>query len=244
LDFGGWYTISDFMTAGDWSGDVETAYIKIETDSGTKDFNVDDVLIEEVNNRFLYRRVLSPTSNPFGSTNPNGVYVIDCGGSALRIERCRIVGTLVLLNPGPGSAITGPVSWEPAVPGFPALVVGSTNSTYPANLKIATSRRGLNESLNGTNFNPIGTPHNAVGADAVQNDILPSEIRGWVFAGGSLTFENAPTIYGAVIAADDVHFGGWPQIYWDAAPIYHAPPGLEGTLDLKARAGASKKAVQ
>ena len=48
--------------------------------------------------------VLSPASNPYGPVDsPNGVYVIDCQGQNLTIQRVRIVGTLIVLNPGSAS---------------------------------------------------------------------------------------------------------------------------------------------
>jgi hypothetical protein len=246
LDLGAWKKLSATITTDAWAGDLQSSYIKIESTGlwGPPDFYLDDFVVQEVNARFLYRHVLSPSSNPFGATNPNGVYVVDCVGSRLVIERCRILGTLVVLNPGPGSMISGPMSWEPAVLGYPSLIVGSDNSSYPADIKIATSRRGLSEARNATNYNPAGTPHDAVGTDSDQNDTLPSEIRGWMYAGRTLTFDNAPTIHGVVMASEDIQFSGAPQIFWDAAPVFHAPPGLEGTLELKTRPGAIKKAVQ
>jgi hypothetical protein len=86
---------------------------------------VDDFSVRQINRSFLYRRVLNPNSNPFGSPNADGIYVIDCGNASLVIERCRIQGTLVILNPGPNSAIEGPINWEPARAGYPSLLVGA-----------------------------------------------------------------------------------------------------------------------
>lgn len=242
---GVWTKISAVMWAGSWSGDLESSYIKIQNTSGSEntDFYVDDFTIRQVDRYFLYRRVLSPNSNPFGSTNADGIYVIDCNNSSLVVERCRIQGTLVILNPGPDSAVEGPISWEPARPGYPALIVGST-PPFNSNMKIGPSRRGLSEAHNRTNYNPAGTPHRALGTDNDQNDILPSEIHGWLYVGDTLTFGNAPTIHGVVMAGNNIVINGKPHISWDPAPIYHPPPGLEGTLELKRREGASTKAVQ
>jgi hypothetical protein len=205
---------------------------------------VDDYVVQEVNGRFLYRQVLSPNTNPLGPTNAAGVYVIDCADQRLVIERCRIVGTLVVLNPGSNSRIEGPISWEPAQRGYPALIVGATSGLSTANMKVAHTRRGLSEAANGVNFNPAGTPHDAVGTDADLNDTLPSEIRGWMYIGDTLTFGNEPTVRGVVLAGDDIVLDGKPIIYWDPAPIHHPPPGLEGKLELRSREGSSTKAVQ
>ncbi len=70
--------------------------------------------------RELSKTVISPNSNPFGATNPEGVYIIDCAGQTLKIRNCRIVGTIVLLNCGSDSEIgDNDINWEPAVPNFP-----------------------------------------------------------------------------------------------------------------------------
>ncbi|MEM7230514.1 MAG: hypothetical protein AAF432_17075, partial [Planctomycetota bacterium] len=53
--------------------------------------------------RQLRRLVLSPTNNPFGDESREGIYVIDCHNQNIRIESCRIVGTLVLIDPGTDS---------------------------------------------------------------------------------------------------------------------------------------------
>jgi hypothetical protein len=111
-------------------------------------------------------------------------------------------------------------------------------------MKVAHTRQVLSEALNSTNFNPAGTPHRAIGTDTDQSDTLPSEIRGWMYIGDTLTLANAPTVHGVLMAGDDVILSGNPHICWDPAPIHHPPPGLEGTLELKGREAASKRAVQ
>ena len=61
---------------------------------------------------------------PRRGTNAQGLYWINCAGNKLVIERSRIKGTLLVLNPGSGSMIgAGPISWSPATPGYPALLV-------------------------------------------------------------------------------------------------------------------------
>ena len=103
--------------------------------SGTKDdFYTDDCDIREVSTgRYIYRKVLGPSVNPFGvGTNAHGVYWIDCAGNRITIERSRIRGTLVLINPGSGSSVgSGPINWSPAVPGYPALVVNGDFTLSP-----------------------------------------------------------------------------------------------------------------
>lgn len=125
------------------------------------------------------KAVLSPASNPYGSTtNAEGIYVIDCLGGNIEIKNSRIVGTLVLLNPGSGCRVSGAVRWDTVVPNYPALLVDG-------NIELRHTSSSLSESTLSTNFNPPGTPFEAT-ADADQNDSYPSEIRGLIFVNGEL----------------------------------------------------------
>ena len=54
--------------------------------------------------RVIKQRLISPAQNPFGATNAQGIYVIDCGGQPIELSQNRIVGTLVLLDPMGGTA--------------------------------------------------------------------------------------------------------------------------------------------
>ena len=119
-----WTKVSATLTAPSWSGDLEYAYVKISgADAGnTVDFYLDDFLIREVSTGRLINRVaIGPGLNPYASTlNAQGLYWIDCGGNNLIIERARIKGSLLVINPGSGSMIgPGPISWTPATPGYP-----------------------------------------------------------------------------------------------------------------------------
>jgi hypothetical protein len=110
--------------------------------------------------------VLSPANNPFGPTNPSGIYVIDCGATTIYIRNARIIGTLVLINPRAGSKIEGDVSWEPAVVNYPALLVqGGFNIEFGA---VGL----LDEAACGVNFNPPGSPYQG-STDSDQNDSYP-----------------------------------------------------------------------
>jgi hypothetical protein len=76
-------------------------------------------------------------------TNAQGIYWIDCAGNKLVIERSRIVGTLLVTNPGAGSCINnGPINWTPAVAGYPALLVDADIAT-DANFSIRATNRVL-----------------------------------------------------------------------------------------------------
>ena len=141
--------------------------------------------------RLIYRQVLGPGVNslPSGATNPNGIYWIDCGGNKLLIERSRILGTLVVLNPGPARAspmarLTG------ARLARLSVAVGARQFRDPCR------RRDLERSREreDVNFNPSGMPYDFNNslvnptdtAPGGINDGYPSEIQGLVAVSGNL----------------------------------------------------------
>src|SRR5262249_22250798 len=137
-------------------------------------------------------------------TNAQGLYWIDCGLSKLTIERSRIKGTLLVLNPGTGSGVGGgPIHWSPAVAGYPALLVHADTSTN-ANFTILATNRALSESENGVDFNPTGAPSDEFGQDADTNDIYTSEIRGLVAVENNLTYANNGLLRGALVVGNDL----------------------------------------
>lgn len=134
----------------------------------------------------IERTLLSPASNPFGSaTNPEGIYIIDCRGNRITISRCRIVGTLVLLQPGSGSRIEHSVHIAPAVAHYPSLVVRG-------DITFKLSDANLRENDAKVNLNPLGSPYPypAGDSDADTNDTYPNRIMGLVYVSGNLKNES------------------------------------------------------
>jgi len=75
--------------------------------------------------------VLGPGVNPYGLANPEGIYVLDCKNQKLTISDSRILGTLVILEPGTDSSIADLVSIAPAISNYPSLLVrGNIKFTY------------------------------------------------------------------------------------------------------------------
>lgn len=123
--------------------------------------------------------VLSPGNNGYGpAKNPEGIYIIDCGGSKIVIQNCRIYGTLVLLNPHPNSQLKGCLCWTAAVANYPALLVDGT-------IECQTVNSDLSESYLGTNFNPPGSPYLG-NSDTTTSDTYPSEINGIIYISNTL----------------------------------------------------------
>ena len=151
-----WTKVSGNITAAAWTGYLQYAFVKFMCTDANVDFFLDDVVIRETTTgRIIYQKVLSPSLNPFGSqTNSQGIYWIDCANNKLVIERSRILGTLLVVNPGTGSCITnGPIHWSPAVAGYPALLVDA-DTPANANFSINATNRVLSEKENATNLQP------------------------------------------------------------------------------------------
>ena len=133
--------------------------------------------------------VIGPNHNPYGSTNSNGVYVLDCQNYAVAISNCRIIGTLILLNPGAGTTISGSVQWTPAVANYPCLLVNGA-------ITLSLSASSLSELSENVNFNPPGAPSPYVGGsvDNAKDDTFASVIDGLVYASGNITVGGSTTV--------------------------------------------------
>jgi len=170
-------------------------------------------------NRQIAYRLLSPASNPFSSgTNAQGIYVIDCQYNPILISQSRIVGTLVLLNTGSGSAVQSSVSWSPAVQNYPSLLV-------QGDIDFRTTSTTLTEG--GINFNPAGTPYpypeGAVDADTT--DSYPSVIAGLVYGSGRVSTFNSPTI-SVLVVGSTLSCSGTLNLNYDARFQSNPPPGF------------------
>jgi hypothetical protein len=248
---GGWRQLTATLTAQSWSGSLEYAFVKIAgADSGnTADFYMDDFVIREaLTGQIIYRKVLGPGVNTFyagAPTNPQGLYWMNCNGNRLVITRSRIVGTLLVVNPGPGSCIAnGPISWTPASPGYPALLVDADDAV-DADFAIYATNRALNENENGVNFNPSGATHEQFGQDTDMNDIYPSEIRGLIAIRDDLSFANWPRIRGQVLVGDDINnSSGELDVDFQQESLLSPPPGFTDPYSYLRRPGSGRKVVQ
>jgi hypothetical protein len=197
----GWVTCQGNLTLN-WTGTLTKATLTL-TCSGTSNLDIDKISVIDASlssNVYVMDRVLlSPTSNPYGSPNASGIYILNCNNQSVTITGCRIVGTLVLIGAGSGTTIQGPITWEPAVAGYPALLSDSSISIS------FTGSAGLGEAMYGINFNPPGTPYPFAGgsANSTAIDGFPSIIKGLIYCGGDLTLPSsvAPTFNGSIVTA-------------------------------------------
>lgn len=149
------------------------------------------IMIGSIPSGTMRNVVLTPALNPYGAAlDPDGIYIIACDGADLVIRDVRIVGTLVVLNPGPGSRIEGAISITPTSPELPALV-------WDGLLDVDTTSTDLSESTTSTNFNPPGAPFlGAVDSDA--RDAYPSMIAGSVVVLGDVDLRGTLFIRGTL----------------------------------------------
>ena len=149
--------------------------------------------------RKLEKLVLGPQINPFGETNPWGIYVIDCQGESIRITRIRLSGTLVLLDVGSDSEVKAPLMLDPTAPNQPALLVNGDIKIGTAYTFFGSLIDYISESFSNTNFNPATLPYNGESDDA-QDDEFPSRITGGIYATGTVTFHQDCEYEGFVVA--------------------------------------------
>ncbi|MDP7020386.1 MAG: carbohydrate binding domain-containing protein [Pirellulaceae bacterium] len=213
-----------------WGGPATSIVIRFESDFGgtNVDFYLDDVSIKEKitgGGRMLYGQLLTPDNNPFGATQAEGIYVIDCGSQPLAIERCRIHGTLVLKNPHDTECEirSGPLNWEPAVTNYPSLLVYSADAV--ATPKISMTNTALQESELGINFNPSGSEYHG-NSNGTATDSYPSEIRGIVYCDDDFELIGHPTIRGVILAHDKLTASDDFDLYYDSVHAANPPPGF------------------
>jgi hypothetical protein len=165
--------------------------------------------------------VLSPDQASLGgSRNTQGIYVLDCQNKQVIIQNCRIVGTLVVLNPGTGSVIQGSVNWKPAVKGFPCLLVkGGTIAIKIAQAKLAEN------TTDKVSYNPPGTPDDAGVSNDTYTDQYASGIFGLVYVNSDVSVANAATVYNLIcsgtLSVSNTYYPGY-----DSASLDNPPPGF------------------
>jgi len=183
----------------------------------------------------MEKKVLSPASNPYGmAKNPKGIYVIDCALGDLRVRDLRIVGTLVILNPGTFS-IENSVQWEPAVANYPSLMVsGAATFNY--------TNTALSESSTGVNFNPSGTPFQGV-SDIDFVDTYASEINGLVYVSGAVTTQSAVTIKGVLVVGTTLTSQNTLNLSYSSTFLSDPPPGFGSASGMAISLGTWKQLV-
>jgi len=116
----------------------------------------------------LNNALLTPTNNPFGLTQAQGLYYVNGRGAEVWIGNSSIVGTLVVENASRVLIRKGCL-FRPSAKCYPALI-----STGDVTFEI---ERNLKESAAGRDFN----------GDADTRDVFVSRISGLIYSGGTFT---------------------------------------------------------
>ncbi len=164
-------------------------------------------------------QVLSPKLNPWGVTNPDGVYSIDTQGKDLVIKGSRIYGTLVVEAPGKKVVVDDAAFLHPYRRDYPVLIVNGN-----LEIRLKSELYDLSEEQWGVNFNPPAAAY-IDEPDDDKSDVYPNEIRGLVHVTGDLTFFETPKIKGVVICENRVTDEGSCQLEHDPALVSNPPMG-------------------
>lgn len=162
-----------------------------------------------------------------------GVWVIECAGADIVIRDSRIVGTLVLVDPGKNSRLEGSLAWEPAQPDLPALVV-------IGDLVAQLSGQDLSESSAARNFNPNGAPYRGV-TNTTSVDAYPAVIEGAVFVSGGFTSMGALAVDGPLMIVGQASISGGPVML--RRGVVPTPLGFDRVSGWTMRPGSYRRVV-
>jgi hypothetical protein len=251
-----WTTVSGTLQTPTWSQQPRIAYLVInskDSDGNHKDFYVDNLDFYETGAYFIHQKSLGPGVDQLYSgapTNSQGLYSIDCQGNTLVIERSRILGTLLLINPGSNSRIeNGPLVMSPFQAGYPALLVNGNFTIKLNNRALGETENSSSEQGIAANFNPTGMPYDfgfssAAREDSDVNDIYPSEIGGLVAVSGNLAYSGSPRISGPAIVGGSLNNnGGTLRVEYQPESLLSPPPGFTTPYKYFRREASLQKAV-
>jgi hypothetical protein len=123
---------------------------------------------ETVSDFWIENQVISPSSNPYGFANANGIYYFDAGNKEVRFRHCHITATIVITNAKTVFFEEASVH-SPAFTYYPALV---------CNAPIVYSfDRNLSESTKDVDFN----------GDGDKSDVFTPFISGLVYSSLKIT---------------------------------------------------------
>jgi len=161
--------------------------------------------------------VLAPGCNPYGTADPNGLYVMNTANANLTIRDCRIYGTLVVLAGSGTVTVDNSVLIQNYRSDFPCLLIAGD-----AVIKCTSASTQLSEVTLAVNFNPTGAPYNG-STDTDKKDTYPNEIQGLVHVSGSLRFQQTARIVGVVICDGSIACEETNTITYNAS-LYACPP--------------------
>jgi len=186
--------------------------------------------------------VLSKNSNPFGSPNPEGIYMMRASSSDIDISETRILGTLLVLAAGRKVTISDSALLQPASPGMPTLIV---DGDLIIDLDSEDLDGRLSEQESGVNFNPPGTPFQGL-VDNDTNDVYTSVLHGLIHATGDVRLKDTARIEGVLLGGDVIDIEGDIRINHDPSLVAEPPPGyqIQGEILIRTDAQSVERAVE
>jgi hypothetical protein len=181
--------------------------------------------------------LLSPTSNPYGSANAQGIYIFDAGGSSAAIGACRIVGTLVVINASGPVVLQSVIVAEPESRSMPCIMI-------QGDCTISCSSGSLTEASVATNLNPAATPFPWPGgvSNASLADTYTGSIDGLVYVSGAASVSGTPAI-NQLIVGGGLTLGGTLTLGYNSDYKRSPPPGFAQVV-MKPEQGSRKQSVQ
>jgi hypothetical protein len=188
--------------------------------------------------RALYRVLLSPTVNPYGSVNASGIYVLDGGNNSITIESCRIVGTLVIINASGAVVLQSTLLAEPNTRSMPCIMIRGDATISCASTTM--SEAGATP----VNFNPASTPYpwpNGTSNTAL-TDTYTGAIDGLVYVSGNVTVSSTPAV-GMLVVGGGLTLGGTLTLGYTSDYKRSPPPGFAQVV-MRPEQGSRKQSVQ
>jgi len=201
--------------------------------------NGTDITSSVASNSYRIRQVvLSPNTNPYGSRNSEGIYIVTLpAGQSLSIEEARIVGTLVVRSASAGVNITGPINWEPAFSNYPALLAQG-----PISVKLSSTT--LNETTSPVNFNPPSTPWQT-NWDLTRDDTYISALAGLIYCSGDATFDGRSSnftmkVEGVLLSRGTCRLANTAKVTftYNDSSLRSPPPGFSNPTTPRLQVGA------
>jgi hypothetical protein len=183
------------------------------------------------------KKVLSPGCNPWGATNPDGIYFIDTGGHDLTIKNTRIHGTLIVRLGTKKLTLDDAVFMQNYRSDYPVLIVDGN-----VEIKYKSCSEMLSEAAESTNYNPPGAPYQGQ-SDWDMADEYPNEVNGLIHIKGFLKLNDTARIRGAIICEGSVECAGTNTIIHDPS-LYAIPPeGYTFVDGMKVSPGSYRQVV-
>lgn len=188
--------------------------------------------------------ILSATINPWGTANPEGIYVVTIpSGQTLRINVSRLSCTLLVQGTLGGTIrCESAMIWEPSTPDLPILLVRGPLMTTMLHVPATT----ISESSIGANLNPPGLPYAGV-SDTVTDDTYQSGLYGLIYIANNTTTNtsigNGCRLFGTLIVDGPVRVATSASVTYDPNTWINAPAGFRTSSSMRAIPGTWKWVV-